>query len=514
MKYKLRPEYQVPCVDGVRNSYKKKKVAPLLVAPTGSGKTVIFSHIAENASEKNKRVLIMAHRKELCTQCGEKMMANEVDFGYINPKFTPDYRKMVQVGTIQSIVSRMAKMFVYGHGAGRELPVAADTENILPLEATLLYVPDLIIIDEAHRSLAPTYLKIIDFYKKHNPKLLILGVTASPVRGDGKPLSLLYDDIVLGPTVRKLIDLGFLVEPETYGAEVRVDLVNVDVDENGDYNQLQLSRVMNTGCITGDAVAHYTKICPGVPAVVFCIDVQHAINVAADFRAAGYLFEHIDGEMDDRGGDGTGTVGDNDRGRIIKRLRAGIIHGVTSVDLVTEGFDAPMVECTVLLRPTLSLALAIQMPGRGLRPYINPVTGHVKKRCFILDHANVSATLAQGTELLGFIDDDRSWTLEGVEVKKKKKKKGDVDKIGKVSQCPNCHRLHKAAIKCPNCGYAYKRATDITVVDGELIRLTRKRPELTEADTVALKQIAEDKGLPVDWALNIQAEWQERVESL
>lgn len=501
MKYELREEYQVPCVNGVRNSYKRKKKAPLLVAPTGSGKTVIFSHIAETASTRDKRVMILAHRKELCTQCGEKMIANNVDFGYINPKYTPDYRKLVQVGTIQSVLSRMGRMWMYTprspKGGVKEVMIGGIRQ--MALDNRELYIPDLIIIDEAHRALAPTYINIINFYKERNPGLLILGVTASPVRGDGKSLSLLFDDIVLGPTVRKLIDLGYLVEPETYGSELSLDLSNIDIDENGDLNKAQLSKEVNTngGKITGDAVKHYTKICPGVPAVAFCVDVQHAINVAANFRAAGYLFEHIDGEMKD-----------GQRDDILRRLRNGKLHGITSVDLVTEGFDAPMLECAILLRPTLSLALAIQMPGRVLRP--SKETG--KKIAYILDHANVSSTLAQGDDLHGFIDDDRYWTLDGEVIKKKKKKKKDIEKDDKSRQCPQCFRMHKPALKCPNCGHVYKvQARDIDVVEGELVRLTRKKPELAVHEVSELQSIALDKGLPGDWAERIQREWEGRV---
>ena len=484
MRYELRAEYQTPCVEGVREAYRQKFKVPLLVAPTGAGKTVIFSYIAEEASSKGKRVLIMAHRKELCTQCGEKMIANGVDFGYINPGFTPDYRKPIQVGTIQSIVARMGKM-----------EVGSRRSEVGSKEVKTLYIPDLIIIDEAHRSIAPTYLKIIAFYRKLNPNLLLLGVTASPVRSDGKGLDLLYDVLVPGPTVRQLIELGYLVDPQVYGAEVHADLSTVAQSSDGDHNQVQLSAAVNTPAITGDAVAHYAKICPGSPAIVFCVDVKHAVDVAAKFRAAGYLFEHVDGKMSDV-----------ERQGIFTRLRSGAIHGITSVNLITEGFDAPMVRCVIALRPTLSLALAIQMPGRGMRPYPG------KKVMYFLDHANISSTLAQGENTIGFIDDDRTWTLQGEEPGgKSKRKKGD--KEGRLTQCPHCYRQHHPAPVCPACGFKYEvNSRIIQVQDGELVAL--KSPaqlarEMMDRDINQLAAIGGD-----DWAAGIAREWEERSEEV
>jgi len=234
--------------------------------------------------------------------------------------------------------------------------------------------------------------------------------------------------------------------------------------------------------------------------------------VATDFRTAGYIFEHIDGEMKDTATSGDGEIGDNNRANILNRLKSGRIQGVTSVNLVAEGFDAPALICAILLRPTASVALAIQMGSRILRPYTDRVTGMVKKACYILDHANVSVTLAQGMDTHGFVDDDRFWTLEGVAPRKKKKKKGDAEVSVKMTQCPTCHRLHKPALKCPGCGHTYRPNNRIIdVVDGELVRLTRKR-ELAPTEVIELQKLAEDKGLPTDWAINIQKEWEERVD--
>lgn len=488
MKYQLREEYQVPCVNGVRDAYRRKKVAPLLVAPCGSGKTVMFSYMAKTASDKGQLVLIMAHREGLCTQCGEKLMDNGVDFGYINPGFTPDYRKPVQVGTIQSIVSRMGRIWVYGN---ERLKAKGERQKAeigfeLPLQSKVLFVPDLIIIDEARRSLAPTYIKIINFYKKLNPKLLILGVDATPKRGDNKPLSLLFDEIVLGPSVRRLIDLGFLVEPKTFGTGVTIDLSEVDTTSDGEYNQIQLAEVVNKGCITGDAVDHYSRICPGVSTVVFCVSIKHAIDVAAEFRAAGYLFEHIDG-----------TMKRSERNDIDRRLKSGELQGITSVDLVTDGYDAPVLQCAILLRPVLSLALAIQMPSRVLRPFPG------KKFAYILDHVGLTAAH-------GFVDDDREWNLDGEVKAKGKRRKVKGEEAVKTTQCPQCYRMHKPALICDSCGFVYEvNSRIINTVEGELVELRSKAQEArTKLASGEIGQLAQMGGS--DWAVNIQREWEGR----
>ena len=135
--------------------------------------------------------------------------------------------------------------------------------------------------------------------------------------------------MIVSTSVKELIRMGNLVQPFTYTSNDVPDVSKVQVS-NGDYNSVALEKLVNRPALIGNAVKHYQEICPGVPAVAFCISVQHAKDTAAAFKKAGYLFEHIDGEMTDK-----------ERRAILKRLESGEIHGITSVDLVTEGFDCP-----------------------------------------------------------------------------------------------------------------------------------------------------------------------------
>lgn len=449
-------EYQGDCVGGVRQAFREKFTAPLLVAPTGAGKTVMFGYMAHSTAAKGKKVLIMAHRTELCTQCGDKLMEYGVDFGYISGDFTPDYNQSVQVGTIQSIVSRMERLDSLG------------------------WYPDLIVIDECHRSLAPTYRKIIE----HFGKALLLGVTATPVRGDGGSLGEIYDRMIIGPTVKELMDMGYLVKAKTYGPKKKLDLSRVKTTM-GDYQKAALENVVDRPSVTGDAVDHYRRICGGVPAVVFCVSIKHAEHVAEEFRAAGYICESIDGKMSAE-----------HRKDILERVKRGEIHILTSVDLVTEGFDAPVLQAAIMLRPTKSAGLFIQMAGRVLRLFDG------KKWAYILDHAGLSLRH-------GFIDDDRAWTLDGSG--SSAKGGGTKEKTIATKQCPECFMVHRPEPECPGCGHHYEiKSREIKIEDGVLIEITEEekariqRKQPNECKTLEdLKELGDARGYDKKWAYKI-----------
>lgn len=458
----LRP-YQSKSVNSVRDAYADGYKAPLLVAPTGAGKTVIFSFIAQNASAKKSKVLIMAHRLELCEQCGDKLMQNRVDFGYISPAYTPDYTKNIQVGTIQTINSRKSK---------------------------IPFTPDLIVIDEAHRSLASTYRTILRFY----PNARVLGVTATPIRGDGGLLNEVYDCMIMGPTISELIALGFLVQPKTYGSSAPLDLSGVCIDrKTGDYKKTELKKLVDKPLIIGDAVEHYRKICDKVPAVAFCVDIDSSMRVAAEFSAAGYICEHIDGNMDK-----------TERSAILRRLAAGKTHVLTSVDLITEGFDAPMVQCAIMLRPTQSTGLYIQMAGRALRPFPG------KTCAYILDHVNNTGHWRDGTFFPkhGFIDQDRDWSLDG-----NKRRNGKISETSiAIRQCPDCYGIHKPAPCCPYCGLAYVASPSkpIEEQDGELREFTAEMKARTAKREVQqarelkdLQELGAQRGYAPGWAKHV-----------
>lgn len=454
-------DYQADGVGGIRVAYQKGFKAPLYVLPTGGGKTVVFSYIAQNTSLRQKKVLILVHRVELMKQTSAALMSAGVIHGLINPKYRPNLMAGVQVASVQTLVNRLHKT---------------------------PFTPDLIIIDEAHHATAGTWRKIC----LHYPEALLLGVTATPIRSDGAGLGIVsggfFDTLIIGPQIQDLINKKFLVKPIVYAPLERLDLSDVKIDQKrNDYNRVELTAAIDKPRVTGNALAEYKRLCPGWPAVVFCISVSHAEHVAAEFRAAGFAFYAVDGAMDD-----------DLRERRLTGLGNGSVQGVCSCDLISEGTDIPAVGCVILLRPTKSTGLFIQQVGRGLRPAPG------KDRCYILDHA--------GNVLRhGMPDDARAWSLEG----EKKQKKLNIGGGGPaLRQCPQCFAMHYPALNCPICGYSYAfNPSDLPTEAGQLeevtaeaaIRIKRQRiKEVAQARSIEeLEWIAEQRGYKKSWAKHI-----------
>lgn len=407
-------DYQLDLVDGVRGAYRAGRRAPLVVSPTGSGKTVLFAYIAQGTSAKGNSVVILVHRQELVDQTCRTLRAFGVGHGVIAAGRTPDRSLPVQVASVQTYVRRLDS-----------------------------FRPALIIADEAHHATAGSWRKVI----QHHPQARVLGVTATPQRLDGKGLKDVFDDLIRGPEVADLIAGGHLAPPVYYAPPVVADLSHIGT-RGGDFAQEELAAEMDRPTITGDAVEHYSRICRGAPAVAFCCSVQHAQHVAEQFQAAGFRAATIDGTMDKEA-----------RREVVRMLGDGRLHVLTSCEIINEGFDLPIVTAAILLRPTKSLGLHLQQVGRVLRPAPG------KERAVILDHVgNLSRH--------GFAEDVREWTLDG---RKKKKRKATDEEDIQTRQCPQCFRCHPPAPVCPECGHEYPRKErEIEQTDGELVQIDPK----------------------------------------
>lgn len=421
-------DYQQEGSDGIDAAYREGKKKVLYVLPTGGGKTVVFSFKAKQWETKGFNVLVLAHRKELLTQCGKKLHENNVRFGYLNPKFSANMIHKVQVGTMQTVVRRMHIM---------------------------VFVPHLIIIDECHRVMGKMYQEILAKY----PNAWVLGVTATPIRTDGKPLGGYFEHMILGPTVRQLIARGNLVHVRTIAPPKRVVFTEMELTKQSD-GSLEWSvgvqeDKMDDADIIGDAVEMYRTKCPGLPAVVFCTSVTYAKKVAQQFREAGYLFKHIDGTMDD-----------DERESILNDIQSGALHGITTVDLVTEGFDAPMLVVAIILRKTNSEGLYIQMCGRVLRTHPG------KLFALIIDHT-------RNHEQHGDVTIDRWWSLDVA--KEKKRKTRQRESLVTMRTCAACDTVYVRAEKCPECGLVYETAGRIpTQMAGNLIEHTEGYEDFAE----------------------------------
>lgn len=446
-------DYQEKSVSDIRQCYIDGCSAPILVLPTGAGKTVVFSHIAKQTALRNKVVWILVHRVELLRQTSKALTKSSVEHGLVNPKYTPNPSATVQVASVQTMVNR--------------------TNKFQP--------PDLVIVDECHHATAGSWRKILDNF----PLAKVLGVTATPCRTDGKGLDLIFDSMIVGPQIGDLIELGHLVKPIVYAPKNRIDFSTVSITK-GDYDRDEVVQIMNKPKITGDAIAHYKRICSGEPCVVFCSSIAHAEEVASEFRAAGYKFYSVDGSMDDE-----------TRSRLMNGLGVDI-EGIVSCDLISEGTDIPAIVCGIMLRPTQSLSLYIQQAGRILRLMEG------KKHAYLLDH--VGNVFQHGA-----IDQEREWSLEG---RKKGNKKSSQENNIRVIQCKECYAVYEPAPSCPACGHTPEvKAKEIEVVDGELEILTEEqkevikisqRQQVSKARTLDdLKKVAKQNGHSHKWAEHV-----------
>jgi DNA repair protein RadD len=372
MTLTLRP-YQLKAIDQLRGHLAAGHRRALLVAPTGAGKTAIAGEMIRSAVALGSRVLCLAHREELILQLLERIIALGIYPGAIQSdhyKYQPHLP--VQVASVQTLVRRP------------QLPPAK-----------------LIIVDEAHRARADTYGSLLDKYKD----AVVVGLTASPWRTDGRGLGDLFQASVVAARPRELIDQGFLV-PFTGFAYDAPDLQHVAI-RGSDYDEHRLELVMSQSTLVGNVVDRYKAHAEGRRAVVFASSVMHSQRLVEQFRAAGLQAEHVDANTPHA-----------ERRGILARLRNGTTPVVCNVGILTEGFDLPQLEVAILARPTLSTGLFLQMVGRVMRPacmtcgqYVHPLaetcgcgSRHIKRRALIHDHA--ACVLNHGQP-----DQDRDYSL-------------------------------------------------------------------------------------------------------
>jgi superfamily II DNA or RNA helicase len=405
MPINLRP-YQTQLITDIRLQYQLGKRTVLAVLPTGGGKTVCFSYIAQSAAKKGNRVCILVHRAELLDQASRSLTAMGVTHGRIAAGRSMDLSHAVQVASVQTLARRLHK---------------------LPGEFF-----QLLVVDEAHHTNAGQWATVI----RHFQIAHVLGVTATPCRGDGRGLGDHYQAMVQGPSAAWLTDNGYLANARvlappgfnTTGLRKRM----------GDFDAKQAEE--RVGTIMGDCVSHYRKHLTGQTAIAFCCSVAHAEAVAALFMSQGIPAASIDG-----------TMSNDCRRDLLQALGSGRLKVLTSCSLIGEGVDVPSVGGCILLRPTQSVSLHLQMIGRCLRP------GH-GKTAVVLDH--VGNTLRLGHHL-----EDRDWTLDGA-------KKRDREQAPSVKVCPVCFSTSMSAAQvCPDCGHVFapQETRELKVVEGELV---------------------------------------------
>jgi DNA repair protein RadD len=405
----LRP-YQREGVERIRAAMARHR-SVLYVLPTGGGKTHTFSYIAQQAAAKGNRIAILVHRVELLEQASRSLATMGVRHGLIAAGRSMDLSLPVQVASVGTLARRLHKL-------------PADLFQLL-------------VVDEAHHSNAGTWARVL----AHFSAARVLGVTATPCRGDGRGLGEWYGAMVLGPSPAWLTEQGYLAPARVFappgfsfqGLRKRM----------GDYDMAQAADMLQAGQAMGDALSHYSRHLSGRTAIAFCCSIAHAEAVARMFDGAGVPAASIDGSMDSA-----------TRRRLLEQLGTGELKVLTSCALIGEGVDVPSVGGCILLRPTQSEALHLQMIGRCLRPQDGKVA-------VVLDHVG-------NTARLGHHLDDREWTLDGV---RKRQREAAVS----VRVCPQCFAACSSRVmSCPECGHEFRpERRELEHVPGQLAEIER-----------------------------------------
>jgi superfamily II DNA or RNA helicase len=447
----LRP-YQQQAIADLRAAFRDGARAPLLVGPTGMGKTVIIAAVLQGVAARGRSAIVLVHRRELIAQTSAKLSLADVPHGIIAAG-VPATNAPIQIASVQTLARRLDR-------------IAAQ--------------PDLIVIDEAHHATAGTWGKALT----HWPQALRLGVTATPVRQDGRGLGVVFDRLVLGPSTAELIGGGFLCPARIYAPPPVADLSGLH-RRAGDYAIDEAAQRMDRPTVTGDAIAHYQRLAAGQRAIAFCCNVKHAEHVCAAFNHAGVEAATLLGATDPLRRDAT-----------VARFAAGELQVLVTVDVVSEGFDIPAAGCAILLRPTQSLGLYLQQVGRVLRPAPG------KAAAIVLDHVG-------NVHRHGWPDDPREWSLDD----RLKRAGAAGPPAPSVRTCEVCFAAFKPAPICPCCGAkcVSQNPHQLRQVEGDLKELNREEvrqrtSERKQARTLEqLIKVGYARGMrnPVGWARHV-----------
>jgi superfamily II DNA or RNA helicase len=386
-------DYQSLAVDAIRAAYARGVRRVLFQLPTGGGKTVVFSYVVANATSRGTKTLILTHRQEIFEQVEAALALAGVPYGRIAPGCA-ESDAPVQIASI-STLARPKRLERWRGWA------------------------DFVVVDETQHAVAGSWARVL----LSQASAKVLGVTATPQRLDGRGLGEIFDHMVVGPQTGELIKAGWLSPFVCFEPTESPDISDARI-RAGDYTIEDQRAAVDNGIVIGAAVAEYQRICPGVPAVAFCVDVDHSQRLAQRFREAGVAAVHLDGE-----------TAASERRRAIAGLSDGSIKVVTNCGLISEGVDVPSIGAAILLRPTASVALYLQQVGRALRPAPG------KDKALILDF---SGNVARH----GLPDEPRQWSLDSRPVKQRDRGDGP-----QLRRCKDCGALnHRGAHSCTECG--------------------------------------------------------------
>jgi len=369
-------KYQIECLNALHTYFDHNNVG-LVSLPTGAGKTIIFnSFILSN----DYKALVIAHRDELLQQAIEKyiLIGGKVeDTGIIANGIWNENK--YTVASIQTLARNIDKI---------------DGSNY-----------DIVIVDEAHHTMAPSYVKVITRILERNPRIKILGVTATPFRSDNQSLKSFYKDLIYKIDYDELMVLGYLVPVKGYLVELPVHMdgqLKLATNEDGekDFTDKSITEIFNKDDLNTLIVKRWIDLARGKKTIFYLSSLEHAQALKEKFTEYGIKAEYIDGQ-----------IPLEKRREILRKFKNGEIKVITNMNVLTEGFDDPDVECISLVRPTKSLNLYTQIVGRGLRPSLD------KTHCLVLDYTGITKQHEiMGISKLFNLEVDKETLKQGVSI--------------------------------------------------------------------------------------------------
>lgn len=445
MNYVLRPD-QLQLKAETYGHWQAGARNVLIVQPTGGGKSVVVSDIVKEIDDTRASQTVIAHRRELVGQMSLHVARVGVRHRIIAPpKVISHITALHRFHYGRSFVDPNARAAVAGIDT---LNARADLLRGFTQQCSYWT------IDEAHH--------VLDGNKWGNgvklfPNARGLGVTATPERADGNGLSResdgVFDAMVLGPTMRQLIDMGALTDYQIVIPKSDFKVGELVVGASGEYTPGSVKRATENSHIVGDVVKHYLTYANGKLGVTFAPDVKTANDMAERFNAAGIPAVSISADTDE-------TLRDD----YIERFRAGQLRMLVNVDLFGEGFDLPAIEVVIMARPTASLAVYLQQFGRALRIMPGKLYGLV-----------IDCVSNVANPYFGLPDKHRLWSLGRRERRSKLRNPEDDIPVKTCVNQPACGRAYSGLLReCPYCGtppVPMGGGRSIEQVDGDLILL-------------------------------------------
>ena len=374
--------YQKTCIQAILND---PHPSQLISMPTGTGKTITFLSAAK---EINKKCLILVHREELLNQTfdkAKKIGFSDEEITCISAQEKRQFNKLT-IAMVQTLSRNLERY---------------DPSDV-----------EMIIIDEAHHAKANSYMEVLKYFKIIEEKKLMLGFTATPLRGDGKSLGDLFLSHSFKMTLSEATQNGYICPVDGLRIEIKKSLSDIDTSQ-GDYDVKQLDKVMNCESIN-NLVAMRCENLNRKPCIIFCTSVDHAKNIASIIRKKGKKAISISYENSKKA-----TT------RILNLLKEGRIDFITNAVKLSEGFDHPSISCVIIARPTRSPVLYKQMIGRGLR------NSPGKLDCLVMEFCG------NDPKMIRWEDIDENCTFQSVNPEKQRNKNEALNIYKNIFKNPN-----------------------------------------------------------------------------